>query len=47
MEHRFEHFCVASGLSKKSDERQTNMLLDCLGADAKDILLTTNISADH
>ena len=40
---RFEQFRVASGLSDKSDKRQANMLLYCLGADAEDILSTTNI----
>ena len=38
---------MASGLSDKSDERQANMLLYCLGADAEDILSTTNISTEN
>ena len=44
---RFEQFRVASGLSDKSDERQANTLLYCLGADAEDILSTTNISTEN
>ena len=47
MEVKIEQFRVASGLSGKSDERQANMLLYCLGADAEDILSTTNITADN
>ena len=38
---------MASGLSDKSDERQANTLLYCLGADAEDILSTTNISTEN
>ena len=38
---------MASGLSDKSDESQANTLLYCSGADAEDILLTTNITADN
>ena len=38
---------MASRLSDKSDERQANTLLCCLGADAEDILSTTNITADN
>ena len=45
--HRFEQFCVASGLAEKSEQRQANMLLYCLGADVEDILSTTNISTEH
>ena len=44
---RLEQFRVASGLSDKSDERQAFTLLYCLGADAEDILATTNISEEH
>ena len=44
---RFEQFRVASGLSDKSDERQASTLLYCLGADAEDVLLTTNITTEH
>ena len=44
---KFEQFHVASGLSEKIDERQANTLLYCLGADAEDNLLTTNISTEH
>ena len=44
---RFEQLRMASGLFDKSDERQANMLLYCLGADAKDILSTTNISTEN
>ena len=42
---------VAYGLSDKNDERQTrrqaSTLLYCLGADAEDVLLTTNITTKH
>ena len=38
---------MASGLSDKSDECQANTLLYCLGADAEDILSTTNISTEN
>ena len=44
---RFEQFCMASGLSDKSDERQANTLLYCLGAYAEDILSTTNILTEN
>ena len=43
---RFEQFRVASKLSDKSDKHQAITLLYCLGVDAEDILLTTNITAD-
>jgi len=44
---RFEQYCVASGLSKESQERQVSTLLYCLGEEAEDILESTGISDEH
>ena len=44
---RFEQYRVASGLSKEAEERQVSTLLYCLGEEAEDILVSTNISDDH
>ena len=44
---RFEQFRIASGLSKKSDERQASTLLYCLGLDAEDVLTTATISTEN
>ena len=38
---------MASGLSNKSNKHQASTLFYCLGADAEDILLTTNITTEH
>ena len=43
---RFEQYHLASGLSKKTEERQVNTLLYCLGEEAEDILTSTNISEE-
>ena len=43
---RFEQFCSASGLSSASEERQVSTLLHCLGEDAKDLLQSTNATAE-
>ena len=42
---RFEQFCLASGLSEESGDRQVSTLLYCMGEDAEDMLASTNISA--
>ena len=39
----FQHYHLASGLSRESEECQVNILLYCLGEEAKDILVSTNI----
>ena len=44
--HRFVQFRVASGLSKEDEERQVSMLLYCLGEEADDVLMLTNISME-
>ena len=45
---RFKQYRVASGLSKEAEERQVSgTLLYCLGEEAEDILVSTNISDDH
>ena len=44
---RFEQYRIASGLSKEAEERQVSTLLYCLGEEAEDILVSTNISDDH
>ena len=44
---RFEQFYVACKLSDKDNKCQVNMLLYSLEADAKGILLTTNIFTKH
>ena len=41
---RFEQFRLASGLNKESGERQASTLLYCLGDDAEDVLLSSEIS---
>ena len=43
---RFEHYRMASGLDKESEERQMSTLLYCLGGSADDVLTSTNISAE-
>ena len=37
---------MASGLSKEAEERQVSAFLYCLGEDAEDVLVSTNISSD-
>ena len=44
---RFEQFRVASGLNSKDETRQVCTLLYCLGAEAEDVLRSTNISDDN
>jgi len=41
---RFEQYRIASGLSGESAERQACVLLYCLGKDAEDVLVSTNIT---
>ena len=41
---RFEQFRLASGLSAESDDRQISTLLYCMGEDAEDTLISTNIT---
>ena len=43
---RFELYRLASGLSKEAEERQVSAFLYCLGEDAEDVLVSTNISSD-
>ena len=43
----FKQFCLASGLSKASEEHQVSSLLYCLGEDAADVLDTTDISEEN
>ena len=43
---RFAQYRLASGLSTKSDERQTSTLLYCMDEDAEDTLTSTDISAE-
>ena len=43
---QFEQFRLASGLSAESDDRQVSTLLYCMGENAEDILVSTNISDD-
>ena len=44
---RFKQYCMASGLSEKSNEFQTSTFLYCLRIDADDVLMTTHISDDN
>ena len=44
---RFEQFRVASGLNSEDETRQVCTLLYCLGAEAEDVLRSTNISDDN
>ena len=43
---QFEQFRSASGQTAEDDLRQVSTLLYCLGAEADDVLTSTNISAD-
>ena len=43
---RFEQYCLASGLSKEAEERQVSAFLYCLGENAEDVLVSTNISSN-
>lgn len=43
---RFEHYRMASGLNKESEERQVSTLVYCMGNSADDVLTSTNISAE-
>ena len=43
---RFTQHWRASGLSTESDERQTSTLLYCMGEDAENTLISTDISAE-
>ena len=44
---QFEQFCLASGLSAESNERQVSTLLYCLGQDADEILVSTGITTEE
>ena len=44
---RFEQFRLASGLSAEGDTRQISTLLYCMGDEAEDTLISTNISEEH
>ena len=41
--HRFQQYYLVSGLSREFEERLVNTILYCLGEEAKDILVSTNI----
>ena len=41
---RFEQFMSASGLNKEDETRQVSTLLYCLGEEAEDVLVSTNIT---
>ena len=43
---RFEQFRLASGLSAEGDVRQISALLYCMGDEAEDMLVSTNVSED-
>ena len=43
---RFQQYHLASGLSREFEEHQVNTLLYCLGEEAKDILVSTNIGEE-
>ena len=43
---RFEQFRVASGLATSSGPQQVSTLLYCLGPEAEDVLLSTNITEE-
>ena len=43
----FAQYRLASGLSTKSNERQTSTLLYCMDEDAEDTLTSTDISAEE
>jgi len=42
----FEQFRLVSGFASESNERQVSTLLYCIGEEAKDTLVSTNISAE-
>ena len=44
---KFEQFRSASGLSTQDEARQISMLLYCLGEDAEDVLVSTDITAEQ
>ena len=41
--HRFQRYCLASGLSRESEERKVSTLLYSLGEEAEDILASTKL----
>ena len=43
---RFEQYCLASGLSWESDDRQVSTQLYCLGEEAVDVLTSANASEE-
>ena len=42
----FQQYCLVSGLSRESEERQVNTLLYCLGEETEDILASINIGEE-
>ena len=44
---RFEQFIIASGVSVESELRKISTLLYCLGPDAEDVLVSTNINSEE
>ena len=44
---RFQQFHDASGLSAESEKRQVSTLFYCLGEDADDVLVLTNVAEDE
>ena len=45
--HHFEQFCVTSGLQDASASKQVNMLLYCLGEEAKSMLKSIKITEEE
>lgn len=41
---RFERYSIVSGLDKKENEMQTNVVLYCMGDEAEDILTSFGLS---
>ena len=44
---RFVQFLIASGVSEESELRKVSTLLYCLGQDAEDVLVSTNINSEE
>ena len=47
MEKQFQQFHDASGLSAESEKRQVSTLFYCLGEDADNVLVSTNVAEDE
>ena len=44
---RFEQFIIASGVSEECELRKVSTLLYCLGPDAEDFLVSTNVNSEE